>query len=121
MKHKRKVLSVGDKVLDGKYEILKVINTSGMSNVYLVMDRNLKKQWCLKEIVKSESGRNMIEYRSLLREADIMKSLNHSNIPRIVTIEEENDTIFIVMDYVDGIRLDTKERKNRTKGSCELV
>ena len=131
MKHKRKVLSVGDKVLDGKYEILKVINTSGMSNVYLVMDRNLKKQWCLKEIVKSESGRNMIEYRSLLREADIMKSLNHSNIPRIVTIEEENDTIFIVMDYVDGIsakdwilrkgKIEQKVVVNWSKQICSIL
>lgn len=100
---KRKLLSVGDKVLNDKYEILKIIHTSGMANVYLVEDKNLNKQWCLKEIIKSEAGRNMVEYRSLLKEANIMKSLNHSSIPRIVTIEEEDDSIFIVMDYVDGL------------------
>lgn len=103
VKIKRKSLSVGDFVLNGKYEILKVIHTSGMANVYLVSDKNLNKQWCLKEIVKSEAGKNMVEYRSLLQEANIMKSLNHSSIPRIVTIEEEGDSIFIIMDYVHGI------------------
>ena len=102
-KIKRRFLNVGDTVLDGKYEILKVIHTSGMANVYLVSDKNLNKQWCLKEIVKSEAGRNMVEYRSLLQEANIMKGLNHSSIPRIVTIEEEGDSIFIVMDYVNGL------------------
>lgn len=102
-KRKRRALQVGDTVLKGRYEILKVIHTSGMANIYLVSDNNLKKQWCLKEIVKSEAGRNNIEYRSLLQEANILKSLNNSGIPRIVTSEEEGDSLFIVMDYVDGI------------------
>lgn len=102
-KVKRSLLKVGDCVLNGKYEILKIIHTSGMANVYLVSDKNLNKQWCLKEIVKSEAGRNMVEYRSLLQEANIMKSLNHASIPRIVTIEEEGDSIFIIMDYVHGL------------------
>lgn len=105
IKKKRRVLSCGDTILDGRYEILKVIHSSGMANVYLVTDKNLNKQWCLKEIKKSEAGRDKIEYYSLLQEANIMKSLNHSSIPRIVTIEndDETDSIFIVMDYVDGL------------------
>lgn len=113
---KRTILNRGDSVLGGRYEILKVIHTSGMANIYLVSDKNLNKQWCLKEIVKSEAGKNMIEYRSLLQEADIMKSLNHSGIPRIVTIEEENDSIFIVMDYVEGVSV--KEWLNK-KGTIK--
>lgn len=32
-----------------------------------------------------------------------MKSLSHSSIPRIVSIDTEGDSIFIVMDFVDGI------------------
>lgn len=102
-KPKRSKLSSGDKILNGRYEILKVIHSSGMSNVYLVSDSNLNKQWCLKEIRKSEAGKDQVEYYSLLQEANIMKSLNHSSIPRITTIEEEGDSIFIVMDYVDGM------------------
>ena len=100
---KRRYLQVGDTVLDGKYEVIKIIHTSGMANVYMVEDENLNKQWCLKEIIKSEAGRNEIEYRSLIKEANIMKSLSHSSIPRIVSIDTEGDSIFIVMDFVDGI------------------
>lgn len=102
---KRSALSVGDVVLNGKYEVLKVIHNTGMSNVYLVQDNSLNKQWCMKEIRKSEAGRDKVEYYSLLQEANIMKSLNHANIPRIVTIEEDGDSIFIVMDYVDGMSI----------------
>jgi len=118
VKVKRKSLSVGDFILNGKYEIVKVIHTSGMANVYLVSDKNLHKQWCLKEIVKSEAGKNMVEYRSLLQEANIMKSLNHSSIPRIVTIEEDGDSIFIIMDYVNGMSVkDWLIRKGAVKQS----
>ena len=51
---KRRVLKPGDTVIDDRYKILKVIHTKGMSNVYLVEDSRLMKQWCLKEIVLSE-------------------------------------------------------------------
>ena len=104
-KSKRGILNVGDTVLNGKYEVIKNIYNSGMANVYLVQDNTLSKHWCMKEIRKSEAGRNDVEYYSLLQEANIMKSLNHSNIPRIVTIEEEGDSIFIIMDYVDGMSI----------------
>lgn len=93
----------GTKILNGRYEILKVIHTSGMSNVYLATDSQLNKQWCLKEIRKSEAGKDLIEYQSLMQETKIMKSLNHASIPRITSIENWKDSVIIVMDYVDGI------------------
>lgn len=104
-KPKRPVLAVGDKVLDGKYEVLKVIHYTGMSNVYLVQDNTLNKQWCMKEIRKSEAGKHRVEYYTLIQEANVMKGLNHANIPRIVTIEEDGDSIFIIMDFVDGMSI----------------
>ena len=104
-KRVRDTLSPGTLVLNGRYEIQKVIHSKGMSAVYLVLDKNLKKQWCLKEIRKSDAGKDNVEYDALLQEANIMKSLNHPSIPRITTIEEEGDSLFIVMDYVDGMSI----------------
>lgn len=104
-KLKRKILQAGDSVLKGRYEILKLISNKGMANVYLVLDKSLRKQWCLKEILLTEAGKNKIELRSLVREANIMKGLSHPAIPRIVTMESEGDSLFIVMDFVDGVSL----------------
>ena len=115
MKAKRSTLPIGTMVLHDRYEVVKLIHAKGMANVYLVIDSSLNKQWCMKEIKKSESGKNYVEYSSLIQEANIMKGLNHSNIPRIVTIEEEGDSVFIIMDYVDGMSI--KDWMNRTKGS----
>ena len=44
-------------VLEGKYEILKLIGKGGMSRVYLAMDKRLNKTWAVKEIEKNEIGR----------------------------------------------------------------
>ena len=119
---KRSVLNVGQTILNGRYEIVKVIHTTGMANIYMVSDSNLNKYWCLKEIKKSEAGKNEIEYYSLLHEANIMKSLNHSGIPRIVTIEQEGDSIFIIMDFVDGVSVKTWiQRKGRVKQDAAVA
>lgn len=94
-------------VVDGKYEILKLIGTGGMSYVYLAMDKRLNKQWAVKEIKKSANGKNdeIIE-NSLLAEANLMKRLDHPSLPRIVDIIDNGKTIYVIMDYIEGESLD---------------
>ena len=94
-------------VIDGKYEILKEIGRGGMSVVYLAMDNRLNKQWAIKEIKKKgTNSENQIVVQSLLSEANLMKRLDHPNLPRIVDIIENGQTIYIVMDYIEGEPLD---------------
>lgn len=102
---KRAVLANGSIILNGRYEILKCIHSKGMANVYIVQDTHLSKQWCLKEVRISESGKNNIELRSLDNEANILKGLSYERIPRITAIETDNDSHFVVMDFLDGVTL----------------
>lgn len=94
-------------VIDGKYEILKQIGKGGMSFVYLAMDKRLNKQWAVKEIRKTGSGKNNeVIVNSLLAEANLMKRLDHPALPRIVDIIDNGNTIYIIMDYIEGESLD---------------
>lgn len=94
-------------VINGKYEILKEIGRGGMSVVYLSMDKNLNKQWAIKEIRKKGNGKNdEIVVNSLLAEANMMKGLDHPSLPRIVDIIDNGVTIYVVMDYIEGESLD---------------
>lgn len=94
-------------VLVNKYEILKEIGRGGMSVVYLAMDKHLNKQWAVKEIRRSAKGKDdEIVVNSLLAEANLMKRLDHPALPRIVDIIETGQTIYIVMDYIEGDSLD---------------
>lgn len=95
------------KVVDGKYEILKQIGKGGMSIVYLAMDKRLNKQWAVKEIRKTANGKNdEIIVNSLLAEANLMKKLDHPALPRIVDIIDNSETIYVIMDYIEGESLD---------------
>ena len=89
-------------VIDGKYEILKQIGQGGMSIVYLAMDNRLNKQWAVKEIRGKAGNEGRVVIQSLLAEANLLKKLDHPALPRIVDIIESRDTIYVVMDYIEG-------------------
>lgn len=94
-------------VIDGKYEILKQIGKGGMSVVYLAMDKKLNKQWAVKEIRKRGKVKDdEIAVNGLLAEANLMKRLDHPALPRIVDIIDSGQTIYVVMDYIEGESLD---------------
>ncbi len=94
-------------VIDGKYEILRKIGQGGMSVVYLAMDTHLNKQWAVKEIRKKGNGKDdVVIVNSLLAEVNMMKKLDHPSLPRIVDIIDNGETIFVVMDYIEGESLD---------------
>lgn len=90
-------------LIEGKYEILKLIGKGGMSEVYLAMDQNLNKQWAIKEIQKKPWDKNnQVVVQSALAEANMMKRLDHPCLPRIVDIIDKDDVIYVVMDYIEG-------------------
>lgn len=94
-------------MINGKYEILKEIGHGGMSTVYLAMDKNLNKQWAVKEIRKNGNDANDLSVvNSLQAEADLMKKLDHPALPRIVDIINDAETICIIMDYIEGETLE---------------
>ena len=96
-------MAVVGEIIDGKYEILKLIGSGGMSKVYLAMDRRLNKQWAVKEITKrARDMNNEVVIQSAIAEANMIKKLDHPALPRIVDIIENGDMIFVIMDYIEG-------------------
>jgi eukaryotic-like serine/threonine-protein kinase len=90
-------------VVEGKYEILKLIGQGGMSKVYLAMDKRLNKQWAVKEIEKNFSDKNsQVFIQSAIDEANMIKKLDHPSLPRIVDIIDHVNVIYVIMDYIEG-------------------
>lgn len=92
-------------VLDGKYEIWKEVGRGGMSIVYLARDNRLNKQWAVKEIKNDGSKSTMTLLKGLEREANILKNVDHPVLPRIVDIINQEGTIYVVMDFIEGTTL----------------
>lgn len=98
-----------------KYEIKYLIGTGGMSCVYLAVDRRLQKEWAIKEIKKVTYGSdNRPIVNVLLAEVNLLKRLDHPALPRIVDIIDERDSIYIVMDYIEGESLDKVLEREKT-------
>lgn len=90
-------------IIDGKYEILREVGRGGMSVVYLAMDKRLNKQWAIKEFRKDKDDvSKQVALKALLDEANLMKKLDHPTLPRIVDIIDNRQTVYVIMDYIEG-------------------
>lgn len=100
-------------LIGGRYRILTQIGEGGMSRVYLALDTVLNKQWAAKEIkrVDDKAQRDLI-VQSLITESNMIKRFDHPAIPRIVDIVDEDGTLYVIMDYVDGHTLEEVLKEN---------
>ena len=81
-----------------KYQKQKEIACGGMGTVYLATDIKLGRDVAIKQLHPQYSGEMAFAQR-FLREARAMAKLDHPNIIRIWSVEEENNGHFIVMEY----------------------
>ena len=95
------MLEIGS-VLDGKYKILNEIGHGGMSVVYLALNEKANKTWAVKEVRKDGGNDNEVVSQGLIAETEMLKKLNHPNLPSIVDVIDTSDTFIIVMDYIEG-------------------
>jgi len=84
-----------------KYRILEKIGKGGTSDVYLAENIRIGNKWAIKKAYKD---RNHIK-TNLLAEPKILKDLNHEAIPKIIDIEEDEEAIYIIEEYVYGKNL----------------
>jgi serine/threonine protein kinase/Tfp pilus assembly protein PilF len=86
------------------YKILDKLGEGGMGVVYLAEDTKLNRQVALKFLPGYISA-NSEERERFKTEARAAAALNHPNIAQIYAIEECDDQLFIVMEYVRGKEL----------------
>ena len=89
----------------GHYEIVSLIGSGGMGEVYLAQDRQLDRKVALKLIRRGLNLEDII--RHFKREEHLLASLNHPNIAQLYGSGLTADGVpFFVMEYVEGQRLD---------------
>ena len=97
----------GRQLIDGKYEIQALVGEGGMSKVYTAWDHELKKTWAIKVIEKHVRGKqDDLGIQSALEEANLIKTLDHPHIVRIVGIKNTPSSIYIVEDLIEGKSLE---------------
>ena len=109
-----KKLAVGSTFAD-RYEILAVLGTGGMGEVYRVKDKKLDEEMALKLLrpdIASEAG-TIERFRNELK---LARKITHKNVCRMHDFHEEEGTPFITMKFVAGEDLKSVVRK---KGKLE--
>ena len=95
------MLEVGS-LVDGKYKILNEIGHGGMSVVYLALNERANKTWAIKEVRKDGGNDTTVVSQGLVAETEMLKKLNHPNLPSIIDVIDKDDSFIIVMDYIEG-------------------
>jgi serine/threonine protein kinase len=89
----------------GKYVISEIIGRGGWSIVYKGLHTSLNMPVAIK-MLKHDMAMNKDFAEKFHNEAKTVALLNHDNIVRVYDIEELFRTIFIIMEYLEGLPLD---------------
>ena len=92
------------KMLDNRYEILELIGSGGMANVYKAKCHRLNRMVAVK-ILKNDLAENADFRRRFRDESLAVAQLSHANIVSVYDVSRSGDTEYIVMELVDGITL----------------
>lgn len=95
------MLEIGS-LVDGKYRILRVCGQGGMSVVYMAINERANKTWAIKEIRKDGVQDYEVVKQGLIVETDMLKRLDHPNLPSIIDVIDGEDFFLIVMDFIEG-------------------
>ena len=85
----------------GKYRILSPLGSGGFGSVYLAEDT-----WIDKKVALKVPHKQNLDFSELLKEPRLLASMSHPNIVTVLTAEKQDNTFFIVMEYVPGETLE---------------
>jgi serine/threonine protein kinase len=120
-------ISIGTQL--GSHEIAGLLGKGGMGEVYRARDTKLKRDVAIK-ILPEEFSRDPDRVSRFQREAEVLASLNHSNIAAIYDLEETQGSRFLVLELVEGETLAERiqhgpipvtEALNIAKSICEAL
>lgn len=104
----------------GKYDILEVIGHGGMGVVFRAFDDQLRRTVAIKVLTRALAS-NETARRRFIREARAAAAINHLNVVTIHSVEEHEDSPFIVMEYIRGGSLRDLLRDKGPADATEIV
>jgi len=104
----------------GRYRLLRLLGTGGMSSVYLAEHTLMRRPVAIK--VLPQARVNDASYlQRFHREAQAVAALDHENIVRAYDVNHDENIHFLVMEYVPGKSLQELVESNKPLGFVEIV
>jgi len=97
-------------IIGGRYQVSRRLGQGGMGSVYLVQDMRIPgKQWAIKEMSDAAlptPAERQQAINAFRQEAQLLATLDHANLPRVVDFFSEGGCHYLVMDFIEGETLE---------------
>lgn len=104
-------------LLSGRYRLDAQVGTGGMSTVFRAFDTVLERQVAIK-LMHREIASDSDQLERFRREARAVAQLNHHNIVGVIDAGEDENTPYIVFEFVEG---ETLKERIRRFGRLEIA
>ncbi len=104
-------------IIAGTYEVVEKIGSGGGGIVYLANHQRLGK----KVVLKADKRKITTRPEILRREVDALKNLKHTYIPQVYDFFVEDETVYTVMDYIEGESLDRPLKRNEKFSQPQVI
>lgn len=109
-----------------RYEMVRSLETTLFSEVFLVQDKELGRSAVIKYLNLSTRFEHVERFK---REAQLLANFKHPNIVRVYDSGVDDGKLYIVMEYIEGLALDTfnarlvqiGNEERRMRRMCEIV
>ncbi len=92
------------RLLGGRYQLERQVGGGGMAIVYRARDLVLNRQVAVK-VLRPQFGSDEDFINRFRREAQAVASLSHPNVVSVYDVGQDDDTHYIVMEYIEGSTL----------------
>ena len=107
-------------ILRDQYFLRKLVGRGGMADIYLAWDQVRSTQMAIKVLRKTSKKRSDI-LQMFTQESELLEKLQHPDIVRFYEFAQEQDVIFIVMEWVEGANLQDVIKKRESPFCLEEV
>ncbi len=107
-------------LLGGRYELIELIGSGGMADIHRALDHQLQREVAVK-ILRDPLAKDQSFQENFLHEARAAANLSHPNIVTIFDFGRDDDTLYIVMEYIEGTDLKTLIRRRKHLTPLEAV
>ncbi len=90
----------------GRYQPIKAIGEGGVGSIFVALDTQLNREVALKRL------KNAADFDAIMRESQILASLNHPNIVSVYDFGIDEEGAYVVMELIKGKMVNHWASKN---------
>ncbi|HIK37012.1 MAG: serine/threonine protein kinase [Geminocystis sp.] len=93
-----------DELIPPPYQLVKKLGSGSFGHVYLVTGRQGRQYCVIKQLHPVSNAPNFLKQarRLFQKEAEVLKKLNHPQIPKLIDYFEYNGDFYLVEEYIEG-------------------